>query len=264
MIEQSHELIEGLKLVLKVFPNAMGYFAIEDNKPEAIKVISEAAKDEPRIQVKVLKTKYPQGGERSLIYAVTGRKINSKKLPADVNCVVHNVDTIYAIYHAVVEAKPLTTRVITVTGDAINTPKNFRVYLGTSLKELVDAAGGFKTEPQKIISGGPMMGFSFYELNVPAVKGSSSVLAFLEDSVSKVTESPCIRCGRCAAACPQGLLPMKLAHMADNNDSEEFKKHYGMECVECGCCSYVCPAKRHVTQSIKSMKKKIITESRKN
>lgn len=264
MVEQPELLIKGLKLVLKMFPNAIGYFGIEDNKPEAIKKITEAAKGEDRIQVKVLKTKYPQGGERSLIYAITGRKINSKKLPADVGCIVHNVDTIYAIYHAVYEACPLTTRIITVTGDAVTNPKNFQVYLGTSLQELVDAAGGFKTEPEKIISGGPMMGFSFYDLNVPAVKGSSSVLAFLVDQVSANEISPCIRCGRCAAACPQKLLPMKLAQMAEHNEAEEFKKNYGMECVECGCCSYVCPAKRQVTQSVKSMKKKILAEARKN
>ena len=264
MLEQPQELVKGLKIVLNMFPNAMGYFGIEDNKPEAIKIISEAVKDEDRIQVKVLKTKYPQGGERSLIYAVTKRKLSSKKLPADLGCIVHNVDTIYAIYHAVYEGAPLTTRIVTVTGDAINTPKNLQVYLGTSLKELVDYCGGFKEEPEKIISGGPMMGFSFYDLNVPALKGSSSVLAFLKDVVAANEESPCIRCGRCAAACPQGLLPMKLAHMSANNEMEEFKKCYGMECVECGCCSYVCPAKRQVTQSVKSMKKKILAEARKN
>lgn len=264
MIEQPELLIKGLKMVLKMFPNAIGYFGIEDNKPEAIKKITEAAKGEERIQVKVLKTKYPQGGERSLIYAITKRKINSKKLPADVGCIVHNVDTIYAIYHAVYEACPLTTRIITVTGDAVTNPKNLQVYLGTALQELVDAAGGFKTEPEKIISGGPMMGFSFYDLNVPAVKGSSSVLAFTADQVSANEISPCIRCGRCASACPQNLLPMKLALMAEHNEMEEFKKNYGMECVECGCCSYVCPAKRQVTQSVKSMKKKILAEARKN
>ena len=264
MLEQTEELVKGLKVVLKMFPNAKGYFGIEDNKPEAIKAISEAVKNEDRIEVKVLKTKYPQGGERSLIYAITKRKINSKKLPADVGCIVHNVDTIYAIYHAVYEGCPLTTRIVTVTGDAITTPKNLKVYLGTNMQELVDYCGGFKEQPEKIISGGPMMGFSFYNLDVPAIKGSSSVLAFLKDEVSAKEESPCIRCGRCASACPQGLLPMELAKMANNNNMDDFKKCYGMECVECGCCSYVCPAKRQVTQSVKSMKKKILAEARKN
>lgn len=264
MIEQPQELIKGLKVVLRLFPDAMGYIGVEDNKPEAIKILSELTKNEERIEVKKLKTKYPQGGERSLIYAVTGRKINSKMLPADAGCIVHNVDTIYAIYHAIHEKKPLTTRIVTITGEGITNPKNFQVYLGTNMQELVDAAGGFNCEPEKIISGGPMMGFAFFDLNVPVVKGSSSVLVFAKDDVSSQLASPCIRCGRCAQACPEHLLPMKLAEMSVHNDAEGFKKYYGMECVECGCCSYVCPAKRPVTQSVRSMKKKIIAASRKN
>ena len=264
MIEQGEELVKGLKIVLKIFPDAKGYIGIEDNKPEAILNMAEKTASEDRIQVKALKTKYPQGGERSLIYAVTGRKINSKKLPADAGCIVHNVDTIYAIYKAVYEAKPLTTRIVTVTGDAVANPKNFRVHVGTNMQELVDAAGGFKVEPEKIVSGGPMMGFAFFNLNVPVVKGSSSVLAFAKDDVAANPISPCIRCGRCASACPQNLLPMKLAEMAQYNDAENFKKYYGMECVECGCCSFVCPAKRQVTQSVRSMKKKVLAAARKN
>lgn len=264
MIEQTDELIKGLNLVLKIFPDAKGCFGVEDNKPEAIKSLAEKTQGEDRISVKSLKTKYPQGGERSLIYAITGRKINSKKLPADAGCIVHNIDTIYAIYKAVYERQPLITRIVTVTGDAIANPKNFRVHIGTNQQELVDAAGGFVTEPEKIIAGGPMMGFAFFNLNVPVVKGTSSVLAFAKDDVSAKDISPCIRCGRCAAACPQNLLPMKLAEMSQNNDAENFKKCYGMECVECGCCSYVCPAKRQVTQSVRSMKKKILASARKN
>lgn len=263
MIEQSEELIKGLKVLLKLFPHAMGYIGIEDNKPKAIKILTELTKDEERIQVKMLKTKYPQGGERSLIYAITGRKINSKMLPADVGCIVHNVDTIYAIYEAVYEGKPLTRRIVTVTGDGIANPKNFDVYVGTNTQELVDAAGGFKTELEKIISGGPMMGFAFFDLNVPVVKGSSSILVFSKDDVSNNPVSPCIKCGRCAQACPQKLLPMKLAEMSVHGDEENFKKYYGMECVECGCCSFVCPAKRPVTQSVRSMKKKILASKKK-
>lgn len=263
MVEQTDKLVKGLKIVLKIFPDAKGYFGIEDNKPEAIEALLKATENEDRIEVVPLKTKYPQGGERSMIYAVTGRKINSKMLPADVGCIVHNVDTIYAIYNAVYNGKPLIERIVTITGDAVSTPKNFQVRIGTSFRELIDAAGGFTTEPEKIISGGPMMGFSFFNIDVPVVKGSSSLLAFIKDDVSHEQPSACIRCGRCAAACPEHLLPMKLAALAGQNEPEEFKKLGGMECVECGCCSYVCPAKRQVTQSVRSMKKLIIASARK-
>ena len=263
MVEQTDKLVKGLKIVLKIFPDAKGYFGIEDNKPEAIEALLKATENEDRIEVVPLKTKYPQGGERSMIYAVTGRKINSKMLPADVGCIVHNVDTIYAIYNAVYNVKPLIERIVTITGDAVSTPKNFQVRIGTSFRELIDAAGGFTTEPEKIISGGPMMGFSFFNIDVPVVKGSSSLLAFIKDDVSHEEPSACIRCGRCAAACPEHLLPMKLAALAGQNEPEEFKKLGGMECVECGCCSYVCPAKRQVTQSVRSMKKLIIASARK-
>lgn len=263
MVEQTDKLVKGLKIVLKIFPDAKGYFGIEDNKPEAIEALLKATENEDRIEVVPLKTKYPQGGERSMIYAVTGRKINSKMLPADMGCIVHNVDTIYAIYNAVYNGKPLIERIVTITGDAVRTPKNFQVRIGTSFRELIDAAGGFTTEPEKIISGGPMMGFSFFNIDVPVVKGSSSLLAFIKDDVSHEEPSACIRCGRCAAACPEHLLPMKLAALAGQNEPEEFKKLGGMECVECGCCSYVCPAKRQVTQSVRSMKKLIIASARK-
>lgn len=263
MVEQTDKLVKGLKIVLKIFPDAKGYFGIEDNKPEAIEALLKATENEDRIEVVPLKTKYPQGGERSMIYAVTGRKINSKMLPADVGCIVHNVDTIYAIYNVVYNGKPLIERIVTITGDAVRTPKNFQVRIGTSFRELIDAAGGFTTEPEKIISGGPMMGFSFFNIDVPVVKGSSSLLAFIKDDVSHEEPSACIRCGRCAAACPEHLLPMKLAALAGQNEPEEFKKLGGMECVECGCCSYVCPAKRQVTQSVRSMKKLIIASARK-
>ena len=263
MVEQTDKLVKGLKIVLKIFPDAKGYFGIEDNKPEAIEALLKATENEDRREVVPLKTKYPQGGERSMIYAVTGRKINSKMLPADVGCIVHNVDTIYAIYNAVYNGKPLIERIVTITGDAVRTPKNFQVRIGTSFRELIDAAGGFTTEPEKIISGGPMMGFSFFNIDVPVVKGSSSLLAFIKDDVSHEEPSACIRCGRCAAACPEHLLPMKLAALAGQNEPEEFKKLGGMECVECGCCSYVCPAKRQVTQSVRSMKKLIIASARK-
>ena len=263
MLEHPEELIKGLKVILKLFPTAHGYIGIEDNKPEAIRVMQSYAENEDRIDVVPLKTKYPQGGERCMIKAITGREINSKMLPADAGCIVHNVDTVVSIYQAIYEGRPLTRRIVTVTGDAITTPKNYYVYVGTNLRELVDAAGGFNCEPEKIISGGPMMGFSFFNLDVPIVKGSSSVLAFARDEVSSQPTTPCIRCGRCASACPEHLLPMKLATCAAHQDMEGFKKLNGLECVECGCCSYVCPAKRPVKQSVGSMKRMVMASMRK-
>ncbi len=262
MLEAPDQLIEGLKIAVSLFKNAKGVIGIEDNKPEAIKLLTEKVKDIPNIEVAPLKTKYPQGGERFLIKAITGRKINSKMLPSDAGCVVHNVDTIVSIYQAVVEGRPLTRRIVTVTGDAVKTPKNYYVYLGMSFKELIEAAGGFDVQPEKVISGGPMMGFSFYSLDVPLVKGSSSLLAYKKDNVPHTPEQACIRCGRCAQACPEGLMPMKLAAAALRGDEETFVKLGGLECVECGSCAYACPSKRQVTQACRTMKKIVLDKRR--
>ena len=256
MLEESDKIVMGLKVALSVFPHAKGIIGIEDNKPEAIQIMTEAVANEPDIEVKPLKTKYPQGGERSLIYACTPehRAINSTMLPADAGCVVHNIDTIFSIYLAVIEGKPLTKRIVTVTGDGIKNPGNFYVWCGTNYRELVEAGGGLVDEPEKFISGGPMMGFAMYSLDVPIAKGSSSLLVFKTDEVSKVEPSACIRCGRCGQACPEHLLPAKLASMAMKNDEAGFVKYDGLECVMCGSCSFVCPAKRQLTQQIKAMR----------
>lgn len=263
MLEESDKLVKGLKIALSLFDNAKGIFAIEDNKPEAIKIMQEKVAGEPDIQVKVLKTKYPQGGERSLIYATTGRSINSSMLPADAGCIVHNIDTIFSIYMAVIEGKPLTKRIVTVTGDGIKNPGNFYVWLGMNYRQLVEAAGGLVGEPEKFISGGPMMGFAMYSLDVPVVKGSSSLLVFKEDIVSKIESSACIRCGKCGEACPEHLLPAKLAGFAAKNNEEGFVKFDGMECVMCGSCSYICPAKRPLAQQIKAMRSTVLANRRK-
>ena len=263
MLEESDKLVKGLKIALSLFDNAKGIFAIEDNKPEAIKIMQEKVAGEPDIQVKVLKTKYPQGGERSLIYATTGRSINSSMLPADAGCIVHNIDTIFSIYMAVIEGKPLTKRIVTVTGDGIKNPGNFYVWLGMNYRQLIEAAGGLVGEPEKFISGGPMMGFAMYSLDVPVVKGSSSLLVFKEDVVSKIESAACIRCGKCGEACPEHLLPAKLAGFASKNNEEGFVKFDGMECVMCGSCSYICPAKRPLAQQIKAMRSTVLANRRK-
>lgn len=255
MIEEPEKLVKGLKVSLQLFANARGILAVEDNKPDCIEILKKLTKDEPRISVKALRTKYPQGAERQIIYAVTGRAINSTLLPADAGCVVNNVDTVVAIYHAIYEGKPLMNRIVTVTGDAVADPRNFNVRIGTNYHELIAEAGGFIKEPVKIISGGPMMGFGIFDLDVPTTKTASALLCLTQDDVSRMEPGPCINCGRCVEACPSRLVPNMLATYAEHYDEEEFLSHEGLECVECGCCSFVCPAKRSLTQSIKSMRK---------
>ena len=263
MLEKPEEIIQGLRVVLSLFDHAKGVIAIEDNKPEAITKLQYLTQDDPNIEVKTLKTKYPQGAERQIIYATTGREINSSMLPADAGCVVDNVDTIVAVYHAVKEGKPLMNRIVTVTGDAVNDPRNFYVRIGMNYKDLIDEAGGLKCTPEKIVSGGPMMGFALFDLNVPTTKTASALLCLTKDEVSALAPTPCINCGRCVEACPSRLVPTKLAAFSEHHDEESFVANDGMECVECGCCSYVCPAKRHLTQSIKSMRKNVLGKRKK-
>ena len=263
MLEEPEKLIKGLKVSLSLFPKAQGIMAVEDNKKDCIELLKSMTKDDNRISVKALKTKYPQGAERQLIFATTGRKINSSMLPADAGCVVNNVDTVVAIYYAVFEGKPLMERIVTVTGDAIKHPRNFKVRIGTNYHELIEQAGGFKKEPVKIISGGPMMGFGIFELDVPPTKTASALLCMSEDDVSAMEPTACIKCGRCVEVCPGRVLPNKLMVAAIHGDEETFLKLNGMECCECGCCSYICPAKRPLTQTIKSMRKMQLAKKKK-
>ena len=263
LMEEPEKVVLGLKIVLRIFPGAKGVIAIEDNKPDAIAKVKEACKDEEDISVRKLYTKYPQGSERHLIYAVTKRQINSSLLPADCGCIVDNVDTIYSVYRAVVCGKPLMHRIVTVTGDAITDPRNFRVPIGTNMQELVDAAGGFNCEPEKIIIGGPMMGISTYTLDLPIMKGSSAITVFKRDPVTHAKQTHCINCGRCIDVCPSRLVPTKLADFSEHGKLADFNKYDGVECVECGSCSYVCPAKRSLAQSIKTMRKEALAARRK-
>ena len=261
MLEEPEKLIGGL---LKLFPGAQGILAVEDNKPDCISKLKSMTMDEKRICVKGLKTKYPQGGERQLIFATTGRRINSTMLPADVGCVVNNVDTIVAVHRAVMEGRPLMERIVTVTGDAVASPGNFRVRIGTDYSEVLAAAGGFKGTPEKIICGGPMMGFAMFGLNVPVTKTATALLALSKDDVAAMEPGPCINCGRCVDVCPGRVVPSRLADYAERFDEEAFLAGYGMECCECGCCSFVCPAKRQLTQEIKSMRKILLAKRKKS
>lgn len=267
MLERGEELVGGLKIILKLFPKAEGIIAVEDNKPKAIAHMKELTAGEQGISVAVLKTKYPQGAERMLIYAVTKRKINSHMLPADAGCIVHNVDTACSIYRAVCLSTPCISRIITVTGDAAVDPCNFDVPLGMSLAEVAEAAGGFSAEPEKIISGGPMMGVALASADVPVTKGTTSVLAYLKDEAAEQKTTKCIRCGRCVEVCPGNVMPQKLAVLAAAGKYDEFIEHDGLECCSCGCCSYICPAKRPLTQTISAARAKalaIMKERRNN
>lgn len=263
MIEEPEKLIEGLKVYLKLFPYSLGIIAIEDNKPDCIKVFRTLTKEEPRITVKALRTKYPQGSERQLIYAVTGRTINSKLLPAAAGCVVNNVDTVMSVGNAIYEGKPLMHRIVTVTGNCIKYPRNFDVLIGTSYKDLVEAAGGFKKDPVKIISGGPMMGFCMFDIDIPVTKTASALLALSRDDISSMEASACINCGKCVEVCPSRLIPKSLSDHAANFNEDAYLEENGLECVECGSCSYVCPAKRPLCQNIKSMRKIMLAKKKK-
>lgn len=263
MLENPEELIGGMKIVLRLFDHAKGILGVEDNKPDCIQKLKELTKDEERIEVMPLKTKYPQGGERQLIYATTGRAINSKMLPADAGCIVDNVETLVVINRAVKEGKPVMDRIFTVTGDAVANPGNFEYCIGMSYAEILEEAGGFKENPEKMISGGPMMGFAVFSLEIPTTKTSSSLLCLKKDDVSASEVTACINCGRCVSVCPEQIVPSRLAKMSQFHDSESFEKWNGMECIECGSCSYICPAKRPLAQYIKTMKKQILAERRK-
>ncbi len=256
MLERPYELLAGCQLLLRLFPNAKCVIGAESNKPAAIRLLTELCKEYEGITVCPLKAKYPQGGERMLIKAVTGRELNSTLLPSAVGCIVMNVASVIASFRACALGQPLTHRIMTVTGDGVNSPCNLEVPIGISHRAVMEAAGGFAGEPRKIISGGPMMGTALFTTDIPVTKTSASVLALSKDPVALHDTSACIRCGKCLGTCPERLVPTKLAEAAENDDLESFEKYGGMECIECGSCAYVCPAKRHIVQSMRYGKRK--------
>lgn len=263
MLEETGEIVEGLKVLSFLFPQAKVYVGIEDNKMNAVQVMKKALKDIPKMEVSLLKTKYPQGAEKQLIYAVTKREVLSGKLPADAGCIVQNITTVREIYNAVVLGRPVMTRVVTVTGEAVKNPKNLKVRLGTSWSELVEACEGFKEDPIKIIGGGPMMGMTVSSLEVPTVKGTSGILCLTKEQAAMPEESSCIRCSRCVQVCPMKLTPSFLDSYSRRKEDEAFEKLHGMDCIECGCCTFSCPAKRHLVQSIRTAKRRIIANRKK-
>jgi electron transport complex protein RnfC len=263
MLENTKEIVEGLRLVLKMFPGVKGYIGIENNKMNAVQAMRDAVKGVTNIEVVVLKTKYPQGAEKQLIYAVTGREVPSGKLPADAGCIVQNVGTIFEIYNSVVKGRPLMERIVTVTGEAVKEPKNLRVKFGTSFRELIEACGGFKEDPVKIISGGPLMGTTVSTLDLYVMKGTSGILCLTKEQAVLPEQSSCIRCGRCIGACPMNLIPTTLDSLVNRRQYDDFAANNGMDCIECGCCTVVCPAKRHLTQSCREGKRSVMANRKK-
>ena len=263
MMEKPEEILRGAQAILKIFPKAKAYIGIEDNKPDAIETMTRIARIDDRIDVCPLKTKYPQGGERQLIYAVTKRKIHSRMLPADKGCIVDNVGTVFAIYEAVYKNMPLIHGIVTVTGEAVNEGANFDVPLGVNHRYVLESAGGAKETAVKYISGGPMMGFAMGSIDVPIVKTSSSILVFEKDDVAEAKETNCIHCGRCVLACPQSLVPQLMGQAMKKENIEEFEKLGGMECIERGSCAFVCPAKIPLTQMFKLGRVKVREEKAK-
>lgn len=267
MRSQADAIAEGLELVLRLFPNAEGVVGIEDNKPEAIAAMKKAVSSRSRMRVLPLKTKYPQGGERSLIQVIAGVDFPISKLPADVGCVVDNVGTLYAIQRAVVFNEPLYAQVFTLTGDAAANPGNFIVRDGASFAELLQFAGGLKpgVTLKKALVGGPMMGIALGSLDVPIQKQNNGLTLMVEDAneLAEAQMTACLRCGRCATVCPVGLLPQPMAEAATAGNYERFeKKLYGLECIQCGSCTYICPAKRPLMQIFKQAKSEILARKR--
>ena len=260
------EIVEGLEIILRLFPKAVGVIGIERNKPKAIEAMEAACAGHDRISVLPLKTKYPQGGERSLISVIAGKHLKLGMLPADAGCVVDNVATIRAIYRAVCLNEPLMERTVTVSGDCVKATGNFFVKVGTCARELVEACGGWKEgmEPKKVLFGGPMMGTPLLNLEVPICKNNNAITALSYDTVAEETITACLRCGRCNRVCPLGLSPQLMQVAAQRKNYERYEHRlFGLECIACGCCTYICPAKRPLMQLFKVTKAEIMAAKKK-
>jgi len=263
LVEKPDDVVLGLEAIMKATGVKNGYIAIEENKPDAIAAIKQAIQAKEGIELVELATKYPQGGEKQLINAVTGREVPSGGLPMDVHVIVDNAGTCAAIANAIQTGMPLVERVTTVTGTGIKEPKNLLIRIGTPFSEIIEQCGGFKGEAGKVIMGGPMMGLSQSVLDVPAVKGTSGILVLAKNDVVLSEQSPCIRCARCVDACPIHLLPTNLGKFAERGMWTEAEEYHALDCIECGCCAYVCPAHIPLTQLIRLAKNHIVASRKK-
>ena len=246
LLEKTQEFLMGVKILMKAVNTNKGIIGIEQNKMKAIELLDKTINEHKDlyagIEVQPLKTKYPQGGEKQIIKAITGREVPSGKLPIETGCVVVNVASTYAIYEAVQKNKPLIERIVTVTGKSVKKPGNFRVRFGTPADLLIEAAGGLPEDITDVINGGPMMGKSVSVTNFPCIKGTSGILLMTLKEAQDRRQTNCIRCGRCAGACPMGLQPFLLHKVAKQNNFDETEKNHIMDCIECGSCEFTCPA----------------------
>ncbi len=261
LLEQPASVINGVKILLKALGVRTAYLAVEDNKMDAIEKLEELTEGSKMISVKVMKTKYPQGDERQLVYAITGTEIPAGKLPADVGCVIFNAETCAAIYRAFAFGTPLISRIVTVDGDCVKRPRNILAPIGTPVSDLVNFCGGLVRPPKKIINGGPMMGAAQWDTEMPVTKSTSAVLLFSEHLGKKnVPAQACIRCGKCIRNCPMHLMPMYIAQFGKIHDLKRAEEYGAMSCVECGSCSYNCPGGVEIVQHIRVAKAAIKAE----
>ncbi len=261
LLEHPASVINGVKILLKALGVRTAYLAVEDNKMDAIEKLEELTVDSKMISVKTMKTKYPQGDERQLVYALTGVEIPSGKLPADVGCVIFNAETCAAVYRAFAFGMPLISRIVTVDGDCVKRPRNILVPIGTRVTDLVEFCGGLVRQPKKIINGGPMMGAAQWDTEMPVTKSTSAVLLFSESFGRKSVETQsCIRCGKCIRNCPMHLMPMYIAQFSKIHDLARAEEYGAMNCVECGSCSYNCPGGVEIVQHIRVAKAAIKAE----
>ena len=252
MLEHPEEILVGVSLIMKAVSVEKGYIGIENNKPDAIRLMTEKAQDYPNIEIVPLKVKYPQGGEKQLIDAVIGRQVPAPPaIPISVGAVVQNVGTAFAIYQAVMKNKPLVDRIITVTGKSVSNPSNLLARLGTPFQQLIDECGGLPEDSGKIIGGGPMMGKALLNLDVPMTKGSSGLLIMRNDEAKRAEPDPCIRCAKCVSACPMGLEPYLLATLSDKQEWEMAEGNDIVSCIECGSCQFTCPSHRPLLDNIR-------------
>ncbi|MBE6708378.1 MAG: electron transport complex subunit RsxC [Ruminococcaceae bacterium] len=258
LLEDPMSVINGAKILMKAIGVRRTYIAIEDNKLDAANKLEELVVDSDLFEVKVMKTKYPQGDERQLIYALMGKELPTGKLPADVGAVIFNAETCAAVYNALSTGMPLVRRIVTVDGDCIKRPMNYLVPIGTRISWLVECAGGFNKSPDRMIFGGPMMGQAQWDPEAPVVKSTSALLMLSDEQVCNSIDDPvCIRCGRCVKNCPMHLMPCYIAEASRTHEFDACEKYGAMSCVECGCCSYNCPAKVEIVQSIRVAKAEI-------
>jgi electron transport complex protein RnfC len=257
MLEKADEILVGTQLLMKAMNVDKAAIGIENNKPDAIQLLTDKAKNYKGISVVPLKVKYPQGGEKQLIKAVTGREVPSGALPISVGAVVSNVGTAFAVYEAVQKNKPLFERVVTITGKGVKNPSNFKVRIGTATSELIEAAGGLPENTGKIISGGPMMGRAVTSPDIPVTKGTSGILIVPETEAKRKPYMECIRCSRCVSVCPMGLEPYMLMTLGQKQIFDRAENERVMDCIECGSCTYTCPSYRPILDYIRFGKAKV-------